>query len=211
MSGFITLHRKLLDWEWYNDTNTKSLFLHCLLKANWENKHWQGIEIKKGSFITSLNELSKELKLSNQRIRTSLSKLEKTKEIVVKSTNKYTLLTIVKYRDYQDKENKSTNKQQSNNNQITTTNNITTKPLKPITKKNTFTPPNILAVEIFFDENGYDKILANKVFNYYNDANWKDVNGKQVLSWKQKMRAVWMKDENKKEIKLENQPLKMVY
>ena len=127
MSGFITLHRSLLEWEWYNDVNVKTLFIHCLLKANWEDKNWQGNLIKRGSFVTSVSMLSQELKLTNQKVRTVLEKLKKTNEIFVKTTNKFTVITIVKYSDYQDFENKNnnqiTNEQQSNNNQITTTNN----------------------------------------------------------------------------------------
>ena len=68
MSGFITLHRRLLDWEWYSDINTKTLFIHCLLKANWEDKNWQGVNVKRGSFITSNQSLSAETKLTIQQI-----------------------------------------------------------------------------------------------------------------------------------------------
>ncbi len=28
--GFIKLHRKIIDWEWYDDINTKTLFIHIL-------------------------------------------------------------------------------------------------------------------------------------------------------------------------------------
>jgi len=145
MSGYISLHRKLLDWEWYNDNNTKILFIHCLLKANWEDKNWQGILIKRGSFITSIETLSNELNLTFQNIRTSLSKLEKTNEIVKNSTNKNTLLTIVKYDDYQNLENKVTNEQQTNNKQLTTTNNI-------IIKKENIEPINWSVLLDFFNE-----------------------------------------------------------
>jgi len=128
MSGFITLHRKLLDWEWYSDINTKTLFIHCLLKANWEDKNWRGIDIKRGSFVTSYDALSKETKLTIQQIRTSIFKLTKTQEINIQTTNKFTLLSVVKYEDYQSLEIKSTHKQQTNNKQtnkqVTTTNNI---------------------------------------------------------------------------------------
>ena len=117
MSGFITLHRKLLDWEWYSDINTKTLFIHCLLKANWEDKNWKGIDVKRGSFITSYDSLSKETKLTVQQIRTSIFKLTKTQEINIQSTNKYTLLTVVKYDDYQKKDFESTSNQQTNNKQ----------------------------------------------------------------------------------------------
>ena len=36
--GWICLSRKLLDWEWYQNNNVKAVFIHCLLKANYEEK-----------------------------------------------------------------------------------------------------------------------------------------------------------------------------
>jgi len=62
---------------------------------------------------------------------------------------------------------------------------------------NKFTPPTILEVETYFTENGYTKELAKKSFEYYAVADWKDSKGNQVKNWKQKMRGVWFKDENK--------------
>jgi uncharacterized phage protein (TIGR02220 family) len=192
MSGYISLHRKLLDWEWYNDNNTKILFIHCLLKANWEDKNWQGNLIKRGSFITSIETLSNELNLTFQNIRTSLSKLEKTNEIVKNSTNKNTLLTIVKYDDYQNLENKVTNEQQTNNKQLTTTNNI-------IIKKENIDPINWSVLLEFFNEvtgkkckvvpekaksqfkarlkeNFTKEDIANAIQNAYNDKYHKETN-----------------------------------
>ena len=58
--------------------------------------------------------------------------------------------------------------------------------------------PPIQDVINFFEENGY--MNAEKAWHYYNDADWKDRDGKPVLNWKQKMRVVWFKDENKKKI-----------
>lgn len=66
---------------------------------------------------------------------------------------------------------------------------------------NKFTPPTILEVEVYFTENGYTKQSGTKAFNYYNIADWKDSNGKQVRNWKQKMQSVWFKDENKINVK----------
>lgn len=68
--------------------------------------------------------------------------------------------------------------------------------IKPKTK-NIFVPPIELEVINYFNENGYSEISAKKAFSYYNEAKWKDSNGKQVLSWKQKMISVWFKQENK--------------
>ncbi len=63
-------------------------------------------------------------------------------------------------------------------------------------KVNIFIPPQIEEVKLFFEENGY--VNGEKAWNYYNDANWKDSTGKPVKNWKQKMRGVWFKDENRK-------------
>jgi len=126
MEGFISINRKILEWEWYSDNNVKSLFIHCLIKANFKEKSWRGHKIKRGQFITSYSTLSKELGLSVQQVRTSFEKLKATKELTSKATNKNTLVTVVKYNDYQKKQttatSKPTNEQQTDNKQVTTTN-----------------------------------------------------------------------------------------
>ncbi len=60
-----------------------------------------------------------------------------------------------------------------------------------------FLAPSIDEVVKFFEENGYTN--GDKAWNYYNDGDWKDSKGNPVVSWKQKMRMVWFKDENKKQ------------
>ncbi|MBP9688268.1 MAG: hypothetical protein KBE91_01560 [Bacteroidia bacterium] len=62
-------------------------------------------------------------------------------------------------------------------------------------------------VKLYFFENGYSEISAQKFFDYYSIANWKDSKGNKVKNWKQKAQAVWFKPENifdnlKKEYKL---------
>jgi hypothetical protein len=112
--GFIKLHRKLSEWEWYRDTNVLCLFIHILLLANWEDKKWQGLTVKRGSFITSIEHLAIESGLTTQQTRTVVDKLISTGEINKQTTNKYTLITVNSYNEYQEK-------QQTNNKQITTT------------------------------------------------------------------------------------------
>jgi hypothetical protein len=122
--GWIKLHRQFKDWEWYNKSEMVHLFIHCLIKSNFKEGNFQGIPVEKGSFITSLKHLSDETNISIQTIRTCLKKLQLTKEIDVKSTNKLTKITICKYDSYQfesDEANKQlTNNQQTTNKQLTT-------------------------------------------------------------------------------------------
>jgi len=120
-NGWIKIHYNLLNWEWYDDINTKTLFLHLLLMANWKDKKWHGILIKRGSFVTSLGKLANQTGLSVQNVRTSLNKLKSTHEITSKTTNKYTYITINNFNDYQETTNKLTNNQQTTNKQLTTT------------------------------------------------------------------------------------------
>ena len=127
--GFIKIHRKILDWEWYSDTNAFRLFMHLLLSANYEDKKFQGLDIKRGQLVVGRIELAKSTNLSEQQIRTSLTKLKSTNEITIQSTNKFSIIELVNYNLYQDtkKENNqpinnpTTNNQPTNNQQITTT------------------------------------------------------------------------------------------
>jgi len=60
-----------------------------------------------------------------------------------------------------------------------------------------FTPPLPSDVEAYFTSNGYSLESAQRAFRYYDDAGWRDSNGKQVKNWKQKMQGVWFKPENR--------------
>lgn len=60
-----------------------------------------------------------------------------------------------------------------------------------------FIIPTIEEVEVYFGENGYSMEAAHKAFNYYSLADWYDSKGNKVRNWKQKMQAVWFKDENR--------------
>lgn len=96
--AFVKVYRKFIEWEWYTDTNTKALFLHCLLRANWESGKWKGINYEAGEFITSLPSLSNECGMSIQAIRTSLEKLVSTGELTSRTTDKVTGKTLSKCR-----------------------------------------------------------------------------------------------------------------
>ena len=100
--GFISLHRQILDWEWYKNTNTKVLFLHLLLKANYKDLSFEGHTIRRGQLVTSLSSLSSELGMSVRQIRVSLEHLIMTGEVTSSARPRYRIITIVKYDDYQD-------------------------------------------------------------------------------------------------------------
>jgi len=141
-TGWIKLHRQFLEWEWYDDSNTKCLFLHCLLRANHADTEWRGHKIKRGQFLTSVDTLARETGLSVSKIRTSLKKLVSTNEMASKSQARSTVITVVAYDSHQvsDKpvSNKVTLKSQPVDNEIATDKNLITKELKKVTKDLSF-------------------------------------------------------------------------
>lgn len=126
--GYIAIHRKIIDWEWYDDIPTKVLFIHILLNVNHSSKQWRGIVVPRGSVLTGLESLSSETGLSRQQVRSSLNKLISTGELTRKTTNKYSIISITNWESYQinntQDSKQSTNNQQTINKQITATNNV---------------------------------------------------------------------------------------
>lgn len=57
--------------------------------------------------------------------------------------------------------------------------------------------PSLEEVEIYFNENGYQKEVAKKAYHFYNNLGWKNSKGKEVLNWKNTMMNNWFKEENK--------------
>ena len=126
-NGWVKIHRKIQDWEWYEDSKMVHLFLHFLLLANHEPGKWQGQQIETGQFITGLDSLTERTGISTQSIRTCINKLKSTGEITSKSTNKFRIITLLKWKDYQTRPDISTSKSTGNltDNQQTTNNQST--------------------------------------------------------------------------------------
>lgn len=126
-NGYIKLHRKLVDWEWYDSYPEFKLFLHLLLTVNHAETEWHGEKIQRGCRITSLASLSAETGLSIQQIRTALKHLKSTGEVTSLGRAKNTLFIVVNYDLYQGNNtitnNQVTNNQQTTNKQLTTNNN----------------------------------------------------------------------------------------
>ena len=100
-NGYIRLHRKLINWEWYKNQNTKDLFIHLLMTVNYEDKNLEGITIKRGSRVASYSTLERELGISIQSLRTAVKHLKSTKDITSEQQGKFTVFTVVNYDTYQ--------------------------------------------------------------------------------------------------------------
>ena len=210
-TGFILLFRQITEWEWYQNPNTFRVFLHCLLMANYTDGRFEGKEIKRGQFVTSLPSLSKQTKLSIQQVRTALDHLKSTGEITDRIFPKYRVITVVKYNDYQDdnrqNNSQSTANQQASNSQSTgnqqqyNNNNKETKEkgnniisLKRDREK--FNPPTADDVERYCEEKGIYGFDAQHFVDYYTAKGW--MMGKnKVTDWKACVRT-WLHNEEKR-------------
>lgn len=153
---WIKVHRKILEWEWYKDNNTKSLFIHLLIRANHSPQKWQGIMVGTGQILTGRKQLSKETGISEQSIRTSLNRLKSTNELTIESTSKYSIITLNNYNIYNN--NNYDNNQQINQqaNQQLTSN-------QPATNQQLTTNKNVKN-----DKHVKHKENIEGVFNFWN-------------------------------------------
>lgn len=140
---YIKLDRKILVWEWYHSTTVKSLFIHLLLIASHEEKHYMGVYLKRGQCLTTLKALSEGSGLSVQQIRTAIAKLRETGEITVATSPSGTVITVSNYEKYQGRR-KSTNQQHATNkpatNPIHTNSNVVSGNKKEKNEKNESPP-----------------------------------------------------------------------
>lgn len=171
MSGWIKLHRSLLDWEWYGDINTRVLFIHLLLISNHKDNKWRGIEIKRGQRLTSISGLAKETGLSIKNIRTSIKRLKSTNEVASRSTAQHTVFTVVNYDLYQEGASEVASKGQTSGKQVATNkNDKNDKNDKKTTSR--FTPPSDIETVAYFESKGSTAIEAEKFWLFYDSKNW---------------------------------------
>jgi DNA-binding transcriptional MerR regulator len=193
MTGWIKIHRKFLDWEWFNKSEAVHLFMYLVLKANHKDGQWQGIDVNKGQFITSFGKISTDTGISLQTIRTLIKKFEKSNEINIQTTNKYSVITICKYDCYQ-KETETTNEQLTNEQQ-TTNKQLTTNKNDKNDKK--FIIPTFNDVLEYCMQNNLD-VDGVKFINFYESKGWM-VGKNKMKDWKAAIRT-WVKPKQQVEI-----------
>ena len=110
--GFIKLDRGIKKWRWYQDANTFRVWVHLLLSANWEDREFEKISLKRGELLTTYKRLAKELDFTVQQTRTAIDHLKSTGEITVCRKSNFLEISIENYSLYQD--NQQTYQQTTN-------------------------------------------------------------------------------------------------
>ncbi|MEH1299375.1 DNA replication protein [Raoultella ornithinolytica] len=103
--GFALLHRKIMDVPFYKDPEASHLWVHLLLRANYEqtlvSTDVGDVICERGEFITGRNTLAMETGLTADRVKALLRKFHNLGMITTKSNNRFTVLRVVKYDEYQ--------------------------------------------------------------------------------------------------------------
>ncbi len=107
MKGWIKLHRKILDNGVFEDANLLKIFIWCILKCNSKEKEKNiyGAKLKQGEFITGRLSASEELYMKPSTVHDRLKRLQRMNYIKIKSTTRYTIINVLKFKQYQLKEN----------------------------------------------------------------------------------------------------------
>ena len=97
-----------------------NVWIELLLSAAFEDYYCDGQLIKRGQVMIGREKMAKQLGMGVQELRTCLNRLVSTGEITIQSTNRGSIITIVKWDEYQG--SPSNTNQQSNqrtNRQVT--------------------------------------------------------------------------------------------
>lgn len=125
MSGWIKLHRQLVNSSKFADPDILRLWILCLTKATHKDTvvviDRQEIPLSPGQFITGRYSLDQDYnailaprkKIKDTTLWSWLQRLEKWGDLDIKSTNKYSVVTVLKWSDYQ--ETLTTEPQQTDN------------------------------------------------------------------------------------------------
>lgn len=123
-NGWVKLHRKIIENPVANKPNYLALWVWILLLANHqENKFmWNGetIIIKEGQLLCGRKELSMKSGISPSTVERILNYLENEHQIEQQKTNKFRVITVINWKEYQKTDNKMDNRWTTDGQQMDT-------------------------------------------------------------------------------------------
>lgn len=125
---WLKLYRKLLKSPIFENEKALKIWIWCLLKATHIEREQlvgqQIIHLEKGQFIFGREKASEELKMTESTVYKYIKLLEKLQMISINSNNKFSVVSIEKWEDYQDKKQQDNNKITTKEQQSNTNNNV---------------------------------------------------------------------------------------
>lgn len=199
--SYIKLHRKMLQWEWYDHDNTKILFLHLLLTASWKESRWHGITLQPGELIRTNENLGQELGKSIKQIRAALENLKRTGEVATRFESGIRIITVKNWDQYQKEGSQTGNQRaakkagegQQDGQPKGSTRAAYKESKESKNVRSVYTPhtaPTFSEVQEFCFANGYQNVDVAKFMEYNEAAGWK-------MDWKKAVELWWKKDKER--------------
>lgn len=215
--GWIKLHRKVLDcWIWQDKPYDKArAWVDLLLLAMHRDKKLlidgEILVVGRGSFMTSISKLSERWGWSRNKTKRYLEILENEEMLNTKRTPKGTLVTIVKYEEYQLADTTQGSTESTTKGSIDSITDSTTdgategsqnKNIKNIknvknVKNNIFVPPTVQEVKEYCLSVG-SKVDAESFVSFYESKGWM-IGKNKMKSWKSAI-VTWEKRNNLKRV-----------
>lgn len=199
--GWILLHRSILCKGW--DSDTIHLWVYLLLNANIKETNYNLIKVMRGQLLTGRDKLELNTGINQSKIERILKYFESEQQIEQQKTNKYRIITIKNYDEYQNVNNKMNNSQQQNNNKkhiINKDNNVKECIEEKdnsieLSKKKKFIVPSVEDIKKYCEERG-NNINAQSFFDHYEVRGWIPKGyTRQMSDWKAAVRT-WEKQSN---------------
>ena len=203
--GCILLSRQILTSEiWRKPPEYLKIFLYILLKVN----HKDGLFPRGSNFFNfseqkpegvTKNQIYEFLRWSKHPRIAILTTQKTTRGIIIKVNNYERYQTLDNYKlqhENQDSTNTAPTQLQhykqicKNENMKEYNNVISIENEKPKKTKKEFIPPTLEEVKNYCSERK-NNVDPQRFYDYYNAGNWKDSKGKPIRNWKQKISAVW--------------------
>ena len=113
-NSWVKLYRKLLQSPIFENEKALKIWIWCLLKASYKDRNQlvglQVVNLKSGQFIFGRKKASEELRMTESIIYKYIKLLEDLQMISIESNNKFSIVTVEKWEDYQIEDLKSNNK-----------------------------------------------------------------------------------------------------
>jgi len=136
--GYIKIHRKIQDSFIYKDSFALHLWIHLILEANHKDREFifnnKKQVCKRGQLLTGLNSLACETKINRSKVNRLLKMFKNETLIETQKTNRFTIITVLKYGQYQIVNGKS---ETQNETPVKLQRNSSETPVKPNNNDNT--------------------------------------------------------------------------
>lgn len=124
MDGWLKLYRSILDSAVFQDAEVLKVWIWLLCNVAFEQHdticYGKVIHLKPGQIATGRKKIAQCTDLNENKVYRALTVLKSLGNIEIKSTNKYSIITVVNWDKYQDENGKITSSEQQTNSKTTT-------------------------------------------------------------------------------------------